>query len=95
VKNADIATRPRLKICQHVFPQAERFFDKDTEITLYKGKGCTNSSKNGIQGRTGIFEVVESAKICRTSCLKILQLSKFGLERAHGIKPYFMDGSKK
>lgn len=79
-----------------VFPQAERFFDKDTEITLYKGKGCTNCSKTGYKGRTGIFEVVEIGQEMQDLMLKNPSAQQiWAYERAHGIKPLFMDGLEK
>lgn len=39
-------------------PKAARYFEKQEEITLYKGKGCEACHFTGYQGRLGIFELL-------------------------------------
>ncbi|HLC76381.1 MAG TPA: ATPase, T2SS/T4P/T4SS family [Candidatus Peribacterales bacterium] len=43
---------------QKLFTGAERYFTEDTEITLYKGKGCATCGGTGYKGRVGVYELL-------------------------------------
>jgi len=44
---------------QKLFTGAERYFTEDTEIALYKGKGCATCGGTGFKGRVGVYELLE------------------------------------
>lgn len=78
-----------------IFPQAKNFFEED-QITLYKGKGCPNCSNTGYRGRTGLFEVIDVGPEIQELVLKKPTAREiWNVEKAHGIKPLFVDGLDK
>jgi type II secretory ATPase GspE/PulE/Tfp pilus assembly ATPase PilB-like protein len=42
----------------------DKFF-KDEQLTLYRGKGCSNCSFTGYKGRTGIYQLIEISEELR------------------------------
>lgn len=73
----------------------ERFFNQE-EITLYKGKGCSNCLQTGFKGRTAIFEIInvgvemEELILTNPSSMQIMRLAK-----KQGTESLFVDGLEK
>ena len=42
----------------------DKFFN-DEQLTLYRGKGCSNCSFTGYKGRTGIYQLIEISEELR------------------------------
>ena len=78
-----------------LFTGASNFFDAG-EITLYKGKGCSNCSNTGYKGRTAIFEIIdittpiEELILRNPSSQQIWQLAE-----KQGTESLFVDGLDK
>lgn len=55
-----------LEITRH-FPQVlvQKYFGKEANIKVYKGKGCKICRQTGYKGRVGLFEVLEVTKNVR------------------------------
>lgn len=85
-----------VKELSKTFQDAERFFGGE-EITLYKGKGCSNCSNTGYKGRTAIFEAIDTSNsemqdliLKNPSSQQIWRLAK-----KQGTEPLFEDGLEK
>ncbi len=77
------------------FSGAKSFFNKK-EVTLYKGKGCSNCSDSGYKGRTGIFEMIEIGPDMEELILKNPSAQQiWQVEKKKGVKPIFIDGLEK
>src|SRR3989338_3898451 len=43
---------------QKLFPNGEQYFKGTEEVTLFKGKGCSNCGNTGFKGRVGVYELL-------------------------------------
>lgn len=78
-----------------IFPESEKFFNQG-EITLYKGKGCSNCSSSGYRGRTAIFEVIDISPEIEELMLKNPSAQQvWRLAKQQGVEPLFIDGLEK
>jgi len=80
---------------EKTFPDAQKFFSKD-EVTLYKGKGCSNCSGSGYRGRTAIFEIIDIGPEMEELMLKNPSAQQvWRLAKQQGAEPLFVDGLEK
>jgi len=72
-----------------------RFFDTE-EITLYKGKGCSNCGYTGYLGRIGIFQLIKITQKIRNEILNNPTADVIrDISRSEGAKSLFEDGLRK
>jgi type II secretory ATPase GspE/PulE/Tfp pilus assembly ATPase PilB-like protein len=87
--------KEKISAMKETFPQAKDYF-AGTEITLYKGKGCSTCNGTGYKGRTAIVEMINV-----TRAIKELINNKpsseevWKLAKAEGAKSLFADGIEK
>lgn len=80
---------------KNILPEAKNYFT-NTEVTLYKGKGCSACNESGYKGRTSIVEMIEVNRalkdliIKRPSAEEVWDLAKSG-----GTQSLFEDGIEK
>ncbi len=102
-----IAQRLLRRICPHcrysysvspdeipkLFPHAEKFFEEEGGVLLYKGKGCESCGGIGFQGRLAIHELlaitpeIEALIVARKSSAEVQEAA-----RKQGMKSLFEDG---
>lgn len=67
-----------------------------SEVTLYKGAGCSNCGGTGYLGRTGIFEVMEINESIRALAIKKADAGEINREALRlGMTPMLFDGMTK
>jgi len=71
-------------------------FFKEEEITLYKGKGCSNCGYTGYLGRMGVFQLIKITKRIRNEIMNSPTSDIIrDISRSEGAKSLFEDGLKK
>lgn len=73
-----------------------KFFGDDTEISLYRGKGCPVCHQSGYRGRVGIFEVLvvsEGVRKLIVSQADSAKIAKLAVDE--GMQTMFEDGVQK
>lgn len=76
-------------------PNPKTYFP-ETNVTIYKGKGCPSCADTGYSGRTGIFEFIEVTNEMEELIMKDPSTSKiWNLAKKQGSVSFFEDGIEK
>ena len=97
-ENCRLSYTIELDQLQKDFPlvNIEKYFGKEDDITLYKGKGCPNCHGTGFKGRIAIFEFVEISPKIEDLMLKHPSTQEiWELARSEGAVCLFEDGLDK
>jgi general secretion pathway protein E len=84
-----------VKDLQRILPQANKYFP-ESNITLYKSKGCPACGNTGYRGRLAIFELLPMSQNLRDLILAHPSRQQiWELARKEGARSFFEDGLEK